>query len=101
MNWNVILYNPNSKTFEVWDVFAHGGFAAEVKEINKRELTPAAYSEAIKRSAKYYFASKCEYEVVLFDWPRQETSKKISIFDQLEWNWDTFLKACGGPVTSA
>ena len=41
----------------------------------------------------YYFWSKCEWEIILSDWPPSDTfcKEKIDVFDQVMLNWDIFV----------
>lgn len=46
--------------------------------------------EKLKRECMYYFWAKCEYEVVIQNWPNKDAEKKIDVFEQLEANWNIF-----------
>lgn len=48
--------------------------------------------ERLKSECRYYFWGKCEYEVVIHDWPNERIERKIDIFEQLESNWNIFSK---------
>ncbi len=50
-----------------------------------------AIEEALINKCRYYFWSKCEYEVVVQGWPNEKIEKKIDVFDQLKANWQVFV----------
>ena len=40
----------------------------------------------------YQFWARCEYEVILVDWPGQKVEKKIDVWNQIEMNLDIVTK---------
>ena len=46
----------------------------------------------VRNSLRYYYWSKCEWEIVLSDWPPSETFKKekVDVYSQVVLNWDIF-----------
>lgn len=88
--YNVILYNPNKKDFEYYDIFPY--FLAEY---NKLEVKPKTFTEFkifITEISMYKFWSRCEYEIILKDWPNFQVSKKIDVFYQISMNIDSITK---------
>ena len=96
MTWFVFLEDWNRKSIIKYNVFEHCSFHKEAIKLRKQrgKITCKEFSEKLKRQAMYYFWSKSEYEVIITDWPgfTKECAEKISIYDQLELNWDEFAK---------
>lgn len=40
---------------------------------------------------KYYFWSKCEWEIIICPWVGKADDIKIDVYDQLMLNWDKFV----------
>lgn len=114
--WNAYRDNGHNK-IEVLNVFQHTRFADEIKELAIHSLTKEEFSFEARKTAKYFFAWKSEYEIILTSWPpyiSAETVKKIQeedlpnyrksveltiaekvdIFQQIDLNWDIFVDYC-------
>ena len=93
LKWYVYLENVNSRSIVTYNVFKHFNFYQDVKEEIKRIENKQDFSERIKRIARYYFWSKCEYEILITSWIATNNfkDKKIDVYDQLELNWDRFI----------
>lgn len=86
--------NFNGKEIEVYNIFRHGSFYADVKKIAKKyKEDREQFEEEIRRSLMYYFWSKCEWEIILSGWPAHEDfrEEKIDVYDQVRLNWDIFI----------
>ena len=69
--WNVYHYNINAKTFEAYNVYSHGGFLRDLIEMRKiRNIK--VFEKELHRSVIRYFWAKCEYELLLAEWPLNE-----------------------------
>ena len=103
--WNVYIGNFNSSEIECYNIFTHGRFFEDVCKIiskyneansegivNTIQSTDEWLSEEIRSSLMYYFWSKCEWEVVITDWPRGEVEKKIDVYQQVRLNWSRFIR---------
>ena len=93
--FNVIIYEPNSKKFESYDVIPY--FIEAYKENKKKKYkeTPKTFEEFkefIISEGLYQFWGRCEYEVILVDWPCQQVERKIDVWEQIEMNLDTVTK---------
>lgn len=88
--FNVCIFEPNSKKFVYYDVMPY------LKETYKKEKlklkTFDEFKEFVIKESRYQFWSRCEYEIVLVDWPCQKIEKKIDIFDQIMMNVDLITK---------
>ena len=94
MTWNVYVENFNMGHIDVYNIFDHYSFDKGVKEAYKKYKNDfEAFSEAVRRELMYYFWSKCEWEIILSDWPPSGDfdNKKISVYDQVMLNWDAFI----------
>lgn len=85
----VINENINAQEFEKYDVMPY--FINCYKEARKKKKQPKTFDEFkefVKSNSMYMYWSRCQYEIVLTDWPSQSRSKKIDIHWQLMMNWD-------------
>ena len=96
MVWNVYVESFNQKEIVPYNIFTHYGFNEDVKKIYKKYKNDfETFSEEVKTSLMYYFWSKCEWEIILSDWPSSPTSpieKKVDVYDQVMLNWDIFIQ---------
>ena len=90
--WNVYIENFNEKCIEVYNIFDNYGFYNDLKVIYNEEKDKENFLYKVNRSLMYYFWSKCEWEIILSDWPPSEifNDKKISVYDQIKNNWHVF-----------
>lgn len=94
LEWNVYCENFNAQKIEIFNVFRHYGFHEDCKKAaRKYSKDKEAFEKAIKSSAMYYFWSKCEWEIILSDWPPSGrfSKEKIDVYDQLRLNWQAFI----------
>ena len=69
MVWNVYRENFNNKAIVTYNIFDHGGFAQDVNKLLKEDISKDEFANQLKRSLRYWFWCKSEYEVVLCSWP--------------------------------
>lgn len=53
------------------------------------------FCEEVRLSLQYFFWSKCEWEVIISDWPpsnREPVEIKVDVYDQVMQNKDIFFK---------
>ena len=84
--FNVIIYNINREKFEPYNVMNFF-----VDEYNKEENKPKTFDEFkefVKRKSKWMFWSRCEYEIILSDWPPSGVKEKWDIYQQILMNID-------------
>lgn len=95
--WYVFVENINKKQIEVYNIFDHHYFKKDCDEAwekwYKGESGALEFEKDIKRILKYYFWCKCEWEIILSDFPPSKNfnDKKIDVFKQVEINWDNFI----------
>lgn len=95
LQYNVFYFNFNHQKVEVFNIFNHYGFMLSAKKVLLQCNNIKQFSDEIKIKAKYYFWSKCEWEILISPWvgcAKPETAtKKIDVYNQLEINWDIFV----------
>lgn len=113
--FNVINFDFNAKKFEAYDVIPF--FIQKYKDRvdtcyqleqdlqkatseQERSLyvdalkywkVPVGFDEFkkfVKSEAQHQFWSRCEYEIILVDWPCQKTEEKWDVYDQIMMNLD-------------
>lgn len=76
MCWNVYT-NDMNRHITVFNIFRHIGFYRSVVDDLKKSNTKEEFSEPLRRNLFYYFGSKCEWEVVITDWPSHIKIKEL------------------------
>ena len=85
--FNVINYDCNSKKFVKYDIIPY-----LTERYEKAENKPSTFEELqkfVEGESMYQFWSRCEYEIILMDWPCQKESEKWDVYDQIMMNLDT------------
>lgn len=93
--WGVYRESFNGgREIEEYNIFDHGGFMQDVKELARKRLNKEQFCERLRRSLLYYYWSKCEWEVVISQWPPSERykSRKVDVYSQVMLNWDVFCE---------
>lgn len=100
--FNVINYNFNAQKFESYDVIPYliNAYKDIVKkhhnnpndEYWKVPQTFDEFKEFVKKESQYQFWSRCEYEIILVDWPCQKHEEKWDVYDQIMMNLDIVTK---------
>lgn len=83
--FNVILWDPNKKKFIPYNVIPY--LVKQYKE-KKFSGTFEELKKFIKGCSTYQWWARCEYEIILSDWPGCKTQKKIDIHSQVMMNLD-------------
>ena len=100
-SFNVINYDINRQKFVYYDVIPYlVNCYKEIKK-TKRKKTPETFDEFkqfVKDESMYQFWSRCEYEIILVDWPCQRHEEKWDVYDQIMMNLDVItdlvMKEC-------
>ena len=90
--FNVINWNPNRKKFEPYNVIPYLVNAyndLKEKEYKKIPKTYDEFQKFVKEESQYQFWGRCEYEIILVDWPCQKTEEKWDVFQQIMMNIGT------------
>ena len=93
--WNVYVSNFNTGKIETHNVFDHWRVWEDLcKAARKyRDSERPLFEEEVRKTMMYYYWSKCEWEVIIDHWPRNERMRdeKVDVYDQVRLNWGIFL----------
>ena len=92
--FNVITYDFNSGKFVEYDIMPYLIRTYNEKK-EKKETLPETFDEFknfVKSESKYQFWARCEYEIILIDWPCQKNHEKWDIYKQIMMNLDIVTK---------
>lgn len=91
MVWNVYREDFNHGAIVKYNIFDHSGFAQDVNNLLKEDITKDEFAEQLKRSLRYYFWGKSEYEVVITSWPvyiyRSELDRLNTEYEEYNNKW--------------
>lgn len=94
-SFNVIIYNFNAQKFESYDIMpylisVYRDLEAD-KRKQRRQPLPKTYDEFkqfVNNESMYQWWGRCEYEIILVDWPGQKHEEKWDIYQQIQMNLD-------------
>lgn len=86
--FNVINFNINTKQFENYDVIPYLYNQYITRKKDRRPRTFDELKAFILSTSMYQWWCRCQYEIILSDWPCQQISKKIDVHQQVEMNID-------------
>ena len=90
--WNVYIYNINSGKIETYNIFNHGTFNMYCRKAIEESATKEEFAEQLKNELRYYFWSKCEWEIEIVDWMGyQKSGLKTDVYKQVMLNFDAFV----------
>lgn len=93
MKYNVILWDINRREFIPYDIFPYlKKVYQEAKEKKKEPKTFEEFKEFIRKESMYMWWGRCEYEILISDWPSQSKTEKIDVHYQVMMNIDTITK---------
>lgn len=87
----VIHYEVNSRKFEKYDVMPYLVRCYQESKKKKYVGCPTTFEEFkkfVEDNSRYMYWARCEYEVILSDWPCKLNQKKIDIHWQIMNNLD-------------
>ena len=94
LEWNVFVEDFNNKKIRAYNIFNHYGFMSDCKDAwKKSKKNFDEFAETIRKSLMYYYWSKCEWEIILSDWPPSGLFKeeKVDVYQQIMLNWGPFI----------
>ena len=89
-SFNVINYDCNKKKFIQFDVIPY--LVSVYNELKKRPKTFNEFKEFVKTESQYQFWGRCEYEIILVDWPCKGREEKWDVYRQIMMNLDVVTK---------
>lgn len=93
MKYNVIIWDVNRQEFIPYDIFPY--LKKAYQEAIEREEEPKTFDEFkefIRKESMYMWWGRCEYEIILSDWPGQTKEEKIDVYYQVMNNIDAITK---------
>lgn len=87
-SFNVIIYNVNTRTFEPYDIMPYLINSYRKLKKEKRPSSVSEFREFVDKECKYQFWARCEYEMILSDFPSEGTKTKVDIYEQIQMNLD-------------
>lgn len=90
--FNVIYWSFNKETPSLYDVLPY--FRDEYKRTKKTErpVTTEQWKDFITRKGRYRYWARCEYEVIVKQWPPTDKSYKLDVWEQIEQNFDLIVE---------
>lgn len=86
----VIVYDINHRTFTPYDVIPY--LKKCYYEATDKPKTLEEFKNFVEHESKYQWWSRCEYEIILSNWPGQDQQKKIDVHYQVMTNLDIVTK---------
>lgn len=86
--FNVIIFEFNSGEFETYDVMPYLVNCYNKEKKDKCPTTFNEFKEFVKSNSMHMYWARCEYEVILSDWPNRKIHKKIDVYWQIMNNID-------------
>ena len=83
--FNVII-EDNGK-FKPYNVIPY--LLKRYEKENKKPESYDEFKEFVEKWSKYRWWSRCEYEIILMDWPAQSKAEKWDVHKQVMMNLDT------------
>lgn len=91
--WNVYIEDFNNKCIKTYNIFDHYGFNQDlVKLYDEFKEDKINFLYNVDLSLKYYYWAKCEWEIILSDWPpsKKFNEMKLDVYSQIKNNWHIF-----------
>ncbi len=85
----VINHDFSSGKLEHYDIMPY--LISQYKESKNKKLIKKDVKDFIIAESMYKWWSRCEYEIIISDWPSQKTHHKIDIHYQVMMNLDTIV----------
>ena len=86
--------NGNFEPYDIIPYFEHE-YIKRVSDNHPYYKVPKTFDEFkkfIDDSAKYQYWARCQYEIILSDWPCERVSEKWDIYKQISMNIDIITK---------
>lgn len=107
--FNVIIWDPNNKKFIPYNIIPYFVDTYKTRVANhkthprchwfKVPVTIEDFRLFVESEAQYQFWGRCEYEIILKDWPCGQKEEKIDIYEQILMNLNIIteivMKECG------
>ena len=84
--FNVIWFDVNTKSFSSYDIMTYFDNCYKKLSKPKRPQSFDEFKKFIIDNSKYMFWARCQYEIILSDWPCQMSKEKWDIHQQIMMN---------------
>ena len=97
LEWFVFVEDINRKQINVYNIFEHKDFMEDCdgawENYKNKHHDFSRYQEDIDGILMYYFWCKCEWEIILSNFPPSDSfqKKKIDVYQQVKINWKKFV----------
>lgn len=92
ISFNVIIYDVNKDEFVPYDIMPYLVRRYNDTKKKDRPVTFEEFKKFVDSSMRYQYWARCEYEIILSDWPCQKKYKKIDVYEQFKMNIDLIVK---------
>jgi hypothetical protein len=86
IKFNVIIYNINKNKFVSYDIIPY--LKNSYQELEHKPTTFDEFKKFILSKSIYQWWGRCEYEIILSDWPCEKHEEKWDVYKQIEMNID-------------
>ena len=83
----VIQFDFNARKFEKYDIMER-----LIEDYKYEKEKPIDLTQFVKSRSLYRWWAKCEYEIILSEWPCQKTEEKWDIYKQIMMNLDLVVE---------
>lgn len=90
--FNVICFNFNANKIEEYDIMKE--LIEEYKNKKKKKKAPKTkeeFADLVKSYSLWKWWGRCEYEILISDWPNNKTTIKWDIHKQILMNLDLIV----------
>lgn len=84
--YNVCIFDVNAKEFISYDVIPY--LKEQYDESNDKPKTYDEVKLFVEKESRYQFWSRCQYEIILSDWPNESVRRKVDVHEQIMMNLD-------------
>lgn len=92
MEFNVINFDFNNRKFIKYNIIPYLKNEYNKLSIRRRPKTIEEFNRFIVSTSLRTFSGRCEYEIILSDWPNNSTSEKIDVHYQIMNNIDVITR---------
>ena len=91
--FNVLIWDINARRLTTYDVLPYFRRAYEEKKKTDRPTTREEWIKFVESAGKYMFWSRCEWEIIVSEWPpaKEDRSVKIDVWHQINNNLDLIV----------
>lgn len=92
IQFNVLWWDFNDDHPTPFDVLPYFRRCYVSCRKKNRPVTKEQWVEFVKQHGMYMFWAKCEYEIIVSQWPPTDKSSKVDVWQQIEPNLDLIVK---------